>query len=881
MALEPQSMLAHYRLVERIGEGGMGVVWRALDTTLEREVAIKILPEAFAREEERLARFEREAKLLAALNHPNIAAIYGLHATAEARFLSLELVAGEDLSQRLARGALPLEEGLRVALQVASALEAAHESGIVHRDLKPANVKLAPDGRVKVLDFGLAKVFGPDSGAESASPSLSPTVTSAGTLAGTILGTAAYMSPEQAKGKAVDRRADIWAFGALLYEMLSGRRLFEGETISETLAAVIMKEIRWEALPQPTPPRVRRMLRRCMQRDPQSRLRDMGDARLLLEETLAGADRDEAERGTEAGNRAGASGRRVLAAALVLAGVGAGFAAARMTRPAAAPARLVKFAVPVEDLGAAAISPDGRRLVYVAGDRLYVRDLDRLEARELVGTVGAAVPFWSPDGAWVGYGADDKLWKIPASGGTPSVLCELPRGGWGMAAGAAWMPDGSIVFTTGDTGLLAVNDQGGDPLPFLDVVPETDDDFHDASALPAGRGVLFVVHRKGTDGGGFDTIGAFARGTRKTVLRVEGQRLWGPVYAPSGHVLFRREPTNPGVWAVPFSLDTLAATGEPFLVAAGGDFPTVSASGTLAYAQGGSSEPTQLVRVSRAGEVREPIGPPAESSPFPALSPDGSRVAVGVKEHGKWDLWVHDVARGTRSRLTFDGEAFTPSWSPDGTRIAYATGTDTSNFELRLIPADGTGEPQKLGPGWFPQFTPDGSTLVYTALGSDGSGDLWSMPLEGERRPAPLLAGPYAKTFSSVSPDGRHLAYVSQESGRWQVYLRPFPQGEGKWQVSVDGGLWPRWSRAGDRLFYAKGDDLMEVELSTVPAPRLGQPRKVFTRKPSGVSLPFDWPPAFDMSPDGGSFVFLEGPQGGPTVERLSVVLNWHEEFRR
>jgi predicted Ser/Thr protein kinase len=816
MTLGPQSMLAQYRLVDKIGEGGMGVVWRAVDTTLDREVAIKILPDSFARNEERLARFEREAKLLAALNHPNIAAIFGLHQTPEARFLSMELVAGEDLAERLARGPLAQEEALRVTLQVASALEAAHESGIIHRDLKPANVKLAPDGRVKVLDFGLAKVFGPDTSGESASPSLSPTITSAGTMAGTILGTAAYMSPEQAKGKTVDRRADIWAFGALLYETLCGRRLFEGETISETLAAVIMKEIRWDALPEDTPPRVRRLLRRCMQRDPQSRLRDIGDARLVLEETLAGADRDEAERTAARGERAGASGRWILAALLAIAGVAAGFATDRVMRPAAARPPLVKFAAPVEDLGDAAIAPDGKRLVYVSGGLLHVRDLDRLEPRELAGTDDAHRPFWSPDGVWIGYGASGKLWKVPASGGTPSVLCELPDGYWGLASGAAWLPNGSIVFTTGDTGLLSVNDQGGDPVSFLDVAPETEDDFHDASALPGGRGVLFVVHRKGSAGGGFDTIEVFAGKTRKTVIRMQGQIVWSPVYSPSGHVLFRRGPTNPGVWAVPFSLDTLETTGEPFLVAAGGGDPSVSGDGTLVYVQGATGESSQLVRASRDGKEREPIGPVAETSPVMVLSPDGSRVAIGVEEHGKQDLWIHDFSRGTRTRLTFDGNALMPAWSPDGARIAFVLGTNTSDFKLMLVAADGTGQPEELVPGWFPQFTPDGATLVYTAVTDAG------------------LAG-----------------------------------------------LWPHWSRSGDRLFYAHGDDLMEVPLSTVPSPRLGQPHKVLTRNPSGVSLPFDWPPAFDVFADGESFVFLEAPNGGPAVARLGVALNWFEEFRR
>jgi len=413
------------------------------------------------------------------------------------------------------------------------------------------------------------------------------------------------------------------------------------------------------------------------------------------------------------------------------------------------------------------------------------------------------------------------------------------------------------------------------------VTPETEDDFHDVSALPDGRGVLFVLHRKGPAGVDFDTIEVFAGKTRKTVIRMEGQNLRHPVYSPSGHVLFNRSPTNPGVWAVPFSPDTLEATGQPFLVAAGGREPTVSGGGTLVYVQGSTGRPRQMVRVSRDGAARAPIGSLAETSPVMALSPDGSRVVISIEEHGKQDLWVHDLTRGTRTRLTFGIDAGMPAWSPDGTRVVFTRGTNTADFTLMLAAADGTGQPEELAPGWFPQFTPDGDKIVYNQVSEAGPAGLWWMPLEGERRATHLPQGQSNQIFPAVSPDGRHIAYASSETGRWEIYLRPFPTGDGRWQVSVDGGMWPHWSRSGDRLFFAQGDDLMEVALTTVPAPRLGQPQKVLTRGPSGVDMPFNWPPGFDVFADGESFVFLETPNAGPSVTKLGVVLNWFEEFRR
>jgi len=679
MSLAPETTLLHYRLVEKLGAGGMGVVWRAVDTTLDREVAIKVLPEAFALDAERLARFEREAKLLASLNHPNIATVHGLHESRDVRFLAMELVAGEDLAERLARGALPVDDAFGIAHQIAQALEAAHDSGVVHRDLKPANVRITPAGAVKVLDFGLAKAFAAGSAERAASPSHSPTITSVGTLTGVILGTAAYMSPEQAKGKEVDRRADVWAFGVVLYEMLTGRRLFDGETISETLAAVLMKEIAWDALPADTPPRIRRLLRRCLQRDPQSRLRDAGDARLLIEEVLAGADREEVRQRPRYGSA-------FLWAASVFAAVATGVALDRFV-PRPVPARpLRKFELSVPDVERARISPDGRRLTYVSSGKLWVRDLDRLEARPLEGTEGAGVFFWSPDAAWVAYLADGKLWKVPAGGGKPTMICDLPgpEGFFGRAGGV-WERDGTILFTTDRTGLLRVSAQGGDPKSVLEPQPDEETAFHGVNALPDGRGVVFVVHRTGEGRPKWDTLAAYAAGknTKKILLQVEGQWLMGPVYSSTGHLLYRREPDNPGIWALPFSPSELEVTGEPFLVAPNGKYPSVAEDGTLVYISGGGEREVQPAWVDRGGKLLGTIGEPQRVNRWSlALSPDQGRVALTLGDGDESDVWVYDAIRGTRARLTSTRDATNPAWSPDGKRIIYHRGKSTADGDL-------------------------------------------------------------------------------------------------------------------------------------------------------------------------------------------------------
>ncbi|MGD8394138.1 MAG: protein kinase [Candidatus Eiseniibacteriota bacterium] len=893
--------IAHYRISERIGAGGMGEVYRASDTRLKRDVALKVLPEAFASDQERMQRFGREAQLLASLNHPNIAAIYGVEEANGTRCLVLELVPGEDLAQRLERGPLPLDEALEIARQVAEALESAHERGIVHRDLKPANIKVADDGTVKVLDFGLAKALEDEPG-QTSDPTHSPTLSIVATRAGVILGTAAYMSPEQAKGKTVDRRADIWAFGVVLYEMLTGTRLFTGDSPSEILAAVIMQEPDLGELPDAVPPRVRQLVARCLRKDPRARLRDIGDARIALEETLAGEPDVTITSGVDAagGGRPHASSARttrrfqplvLAAAALVIAVVAA--ALSWQLHPAVPGPPLRKFILPSMDPDgrvsglSLAVSPGGRMIAFTANDRLWVRDLDRLEPRVLDDTDGARAPFWSPDDAWIGYGTQGRLWKVPVSGGKPTALCELEEA-FNSASGGAWGEDGRIVFCTGDGGLLAVSEQGGDPASIHVPDPESELDFHNVSALPDGRGHLFVVHRRE----GYDTIAVLADGERRQVIRHEGQEVSHPVYTRPGYILYDRWPLNNGIWALPFALDRLEATGEPFLVCAADDSPSVARDGTLAYRRRGNvATMRQLVEVDRDGRQVRTIGQPQEAMFLqPSLSPDGRRVAVCSRSDEELDVWLEDVERGTSTRLTFEsGSEVWPGWHAGGEYVIYQIGTTPDQHQIAACRADGTDEPFTIVQGSAPLPTRDPSQLFVHRRG-DGW-DLWRVELDHDLAPVGeavlFIGGAGHQTAARLAPDGRHVVYQSDETGMTQVYVTGFPEAHGKWQVSVHGGQWPCWSGDGEQIFYVVDDAVMVVDVDTSAGIVLGQPEVLFTRTTTGASFAYDWIDGFDVSDDGQRFYMVrnvepDAADDGPS-QKAGIVLveNWFAEFAR
>jgi serine/threonine protein kinase len=878
MRIAAGTTLGRYEIRSQIGAGGMGEVYRARDEKLNRDVAIKILPEAFAQDSDRLARFKREAQVLASLNHPNIASIYGLEESNGFMALAMELVEGPTLADHLANGPIPIDEAMVIARQIAAALEAAHERGIIHRDIKPANIKVTDDATVKVLDFGLAKVFADET--PDADLSHSPTLIK-GTQAGMILGTAAYMSPEQAKGKAVDKRSDIWAFGCVLFEMLTGKQSFSGETLTDILASVVRAEPDWNLLPASTPEAIRLLLRRCLTKDSKQRLRDIGEARIAIEDLQGGKSEPIVEQ-TEARSR-----RPTL---FWIAGVALAFLvgafAVWLQRPVSSelPLRKLELQIPGLDVNISydySISPNAKSIAYVSNHRLWIRDLDRMEPREVPNTENASHPFWSPDSAYVGYVIGKKMWKVSSAGAGTTAITDLPDVFTGAGA-ATWRSDGSIIFTTGATGLIQVAAQGGDPTPLLDVGAD-EADFHDVSVLPDGRGVLFSVHRSIQ---GPDTIALFDGKSRKNLLQLDGQRIGHPVYSRTGHILFERRMTNQGIWALPFSLNRLEVTGEPFLVVPGAGAPRVADDGTLLFSYDNVSAPTRLVWMDRAGKIVSNIQPDPLPFQLPSLrlSPDEKQLVQATRESGKTDYWIVNLARGTRTRLTFDNttRGWFCGWTPDGQRVMYASGDTPPVYKIRLKAADGSGEAIDFLNGLDATFSPDGKFIVYSVperLQDQQGWDLWYVGTGPGAKPSPFLITPKDQRYAEFSPDGNYVAYASKESGRYEVYVKRFPNGEGS-RVSIDGGSVPRWSRRGDELFFASGNDIMAVHVQTKPTLVLGQPRKLFSRRPVAADRGEGFYDSYDVSADGQRFVMLQSDEQQTANQKLIVIQNWFAEFK-
>jgi hypothetical protein len=879
MRLAAGTRLGIYEVVGPLGSGGMGEVYRARDTKLGREVALKIISEEFTEDPERMARFEREAKMLAALNHPNIAAIYGVEESTGAPALVMELVGGATLAERLRKGRMPLEEVLPVARQIAEGLEAAHEKGIIHRDLKPANIKITHDGTVKVLDFGLAKPeLSETSGMDLDN---SPTIRQMATRAGQVLGTAAYMSPEQARGKPLDKRTDIWSFGCVLFEMVTGKRAYEGETVTDVLACVIRGEPDWNLLGPETQPGLRKLLRRCLEKDQKNRLRDIGDARIALDEVARAEASGETASSSQVvyEGRPKAKGRRTMALAAAAMVIAVGVMLWMKPKPELGPVRKLEIPVAHLDLGGAEpfeISPQGKRIAYVSNRRVWIRQLDHLDSQEVAGSEGALELFWSPDGTMIGFVTPTKVWKVPVGGGPATAIANLP--GWTQNGGAAWSPNGVIYLTPGFTGLLKVNDGGGALTTVLPVDPNTEFDFHQVSTLPENRGVIFVVHGKKPPQ---DALQVWSEGQRKVVLELPGERLGTPVYSAPGVILFSRQGASPGLWAAPFSLKSLETTGQPFLVEADASYPSVAADGTLAVLHGARVPKTQMVWLDRQGQTTGTIGAPDEQYPFPALSPDGTKVAIVAVREGKPDLWVQDVQRGTRTRASYSGISteFEPSWSPGGDRITAEIGYDPASAQIEAVQTDGSGKPQVLVRGVKGSFSPDGKLLTYCVWGDQSNWDLWYVELTPGAKPAPYLQTPAAEYALELSPDMRYAAYVSNESGRNEIYVKPFPSGPGKWQVSLNGGYWPHWNRAGNELFFVQGDDLMAAQVRARPEFAPGTPQKLFTHPESGVALSEGSPDDFDISLDGRHFLFLENASKGAAPQGILIVQNWYAQF--
>jgi serine/threonine-protein kinase len=891
MALTSGRRLGPYEILALLGAGGMGEVYRARDTKLGRDVALKVLPEAFAKDPERMARFRREAQVLATLNHPHIASIYGLEDSGGVRALVMELVEGPTLAERLKPGAIPVEEALPIARQIAEALEAAHEKAIVHRDLKPSNVKVTPEGKVKVLDFGLAKAFAGESSATDLSQS--PTVTAGATREGVVLGTAAYMSPEQARGKPVDKRTDVWAFGCVLYEALTGRQAFSGETVSDTIAAILGRDPDWQALPASTPAAIRRLLRRCLERDPKRRLQAVGEARIAIEDTLSGTAEVGEVREPPLQN---VSRRAMLWSLGGLAALSIGVALWTLLRaPSPATRQIARLVVNVPPgdrlapgpLSHIALSPDGSRLVYVARgvgtNQLYVRPIDRFEAAPIPGTAGAGSPFFSPDGQSVGFFAEGKLKKVSLGGGATLTLCGAPNN-----RGGGWGPDDTIIFAPSIiTGLFRVSAAGGTPAPLTTVDREKGEFGHRwPETLPGGKAVLFTI----LTGTSFDDarIGVLSLETGERRVLVQGGTY--ARYVPTGHVVYARAG---GLLAVPFDLKRLEVTGPPVSILDGVSMnPTygsaefsISAEGSLAYVPGGSSGGERmLLWVDRTGAA-QPLPTPLRSYMSPRLSPDGTRLAVAITGANA-GVWVYDLGRGTLTRLIESPNFITwPIWTPDGKRITFqsAQSAPSSLLSTFWMPADGsdaaepltTSEKYRMPGSW----SPDGRTLAFTETDPTTGFHIGVLTLEGDRKTRPFLQTPSNDGGPAFSPDGRWLAYQSGESGRWEVYVRPFPGPGGKLQISTDGGTEPVWARNGRELFYRNGDKMMATAVEAKPTFSAAKPRLLFEGHFEAYINSFD--PNYDVSSDGRRFLMVKASEQESAATQLNVVLNWSDELRR
>ena len=904
MALAAGTRLGSYEVAAQIGAGGMGEVYQAHDTKLGRDVAIKVLPANFVNDPERLSRFQREARMLAALNHANIATIYGLEQSGGVTCLVMELVPGETLAERVKAGPLPMEEALKIAEQIAEALEAAHEKSIIHRDLKPANVKVTPEGKVKVLDFGLAKAFAGDATSEDIGNS--PTLSRAATMQGVILGTAAYMSPEQARGKAVDKRTDIWAFGCVLYELLTGKQTFHGEDVTDILAAVVRAEPDWNRLPGSTPQSIRSLLRRCLQKDRRQRFHDAADVRIEIEESQAapfGVDASTAVPATRGWReRAAWAAAAILALTTIAFVVGFVLRAPKPPQPMRLSAEIGADANLYIEFGASTIlSPDGTRLALVATgsdqkQRIYIRSLDQLQAAVLSGTENARDPFFSPDGQWIGFFADSKLKKISVQGGAAVTLCDVTND-----RGGSWGDDGSIVFTPDNRGtLFKVSPAGGTPQPLATLDKQTSENTQRwPQVLPGSKTVLFTS----SDTGG--TVGAFDDADIVTYSTASGQRkklLHGGFYArylPSGQVVYMHEGT---LFAVPFDLKRLEVTGQPAPILegvltvplyAGAQF-SFSETGSLAYVPGRSGG----VNVSIYWMDREGKFTPLRETPGdyrnPALSPDGKRLALDIGDAKRRDIWVYEWERDALTRMTFAGEANAyPVWTPDGKRIVYSSREKSGAYNLWWIRADGAGAAQRLTESKNPQYAlswrPDGKFLAFHEINPSTGVDVMTMPVEGDEKsgwkpgePKPFVNSVFTEAEPAFSPDGRWIAYVSNESGSYEVYVRPFPGPGGKWQVSTGAGTYPKWSRNGKELFYRTVDSKIMVVTYTASddsfhadKPQLWSPGQ-FTERGIGTYN-------FDLHPDGKRFAVLKAPGTEQTtaVNKVSFIFNFFDEIRR
>jgi eukaryotic-like serine/threonine-protein kinase len=908
MSLDPGARLGVFEIVSPLGAGGMGEVYRAHDTRLGRDVAIKVLPVLFAQDADRLSRFQREAQLLASLNHPNIAAIHGLEEVGGVRALVLELVEGETIADRLLRGPIPVEETVAICRQIAEALEAAHERGIIHRDLKPANVKIAPDGKVKVLDFGLAKAM--ESAPVASQLTHSPTLSLAGTFAGVILGTAAYMSPEQAKGLPADQRSDVFSFGCLLYEMLTGRQAFQADTASETMAAVLLREIDINALPSAIHPRLLEIVRRCVEKNSRRRWQAIGDVRYELD--AIAADSGGAAARTAPTPSAPTSSHRVWIVSVIAAVTTAAAAASvvsRWTVKAPDPPLVARFPIAIPDDQAflrlpaptLALSPDGSKLVYLVNRQLYLRSMSDMTARPVSGTaMDVTTPFFSPDGQWIGFFAfqDQTLKKIAVTGGAPLTLCKTEPIG-----GAYWDRD-QIVFAVPTKGIMRVSANGGEPQRIVTIAPN--EIVYGPQSIDRGAAVLYTVTTGGFGLERWDkaqiVVEDIGSGRRKVLVRggSDGR------YLASGHIVYALSTT---ILAIPFDLRTRETMGGPVPVVesvvrapnpatqTGVAHFATSANGSLAYIPSTANSiagPKRLSLVDRSGRVH-PIALPPQMYAQPRMSPDGSSIAVSIDDGKESNVWVYDLrqAQASLRRLTFGGRNQFPIWSPDSRYITFQSDREGDPAIFRQL-ADGSGSAERLtkpNPGVQHEpesWSPDGRTLSFDNVSGSNQG-VWTVTIDGERKPTVFADAPEntVEKHSVFSPNGRWIAYMaaplSTIAVSTEVYVQPFPPSGAKYQVSTGGGRTPSWSSDGKQLFYHEPamNRLMVVDVRTEPSFSFGPPT---TLPIEGTIHPLSQR-NYDVAPDGRLLVVLPASARASEPERstqqINVVLNWTEELKQ
>jgi serine/threonine protein kinase len=872
----------------------MGEVYRARDTKLKRDVAIKILATRFANDTDRLERFQREAEILAALNHPNIGAIFGLEEIPGGAAIVLELVEGDTLADLVARGRIPVDEAIQIAHQIADALEAAHEKGVIHRDLKPANIKITPEGRVKVLDFGLAKILEAES-ALAAPPtssafgsSDSATQSIHGTYAGVIVGTVRYMSPEQARGRPLDRRSDVWAFGCVLYEMLTAQPAFYGATLADAISRVIGPPPDWSLLPSATPPLVRTLLRQCLQKDRKRRLQNIGDVRVLLDDAM------NAPVETAPAESTPPPVRRQSLALAAIAGlvVGAAVVAALTLRTPASPPEsrpVGRFAFdlnPAIDLSdpdapVMALSPTGSHLVHLVKrdgvTQLYVRSLDSLTSLPIAGTEGASSPFFSPDGQWIGFLADGKLKKVRIGGGTATLLCDLGTiPNTDFLRGASWGTSGTIVFSPGPaTGLWQVPGAGGTPAQLTTPASQEQNSHRWPELLPGDRAVVFAIDRAPSEWDNSQiVVQSLVTGERRELLRGATPR-----YLPTGHLVFSRSGT---LMAVPFDVSTLQIREAPVPVVEGVMQGTrglahfsFSQRGSLAYVPGTLlKRESEIVWVDREGRG-ESLGAPPRAYFHPRLSPDASRIALEV-EGTQAGVWVYELARGALSRFTV-GDGWNAIWTPDGKRLTFEGGAARGRA-IFWRSADGSGQDEQLTSTESRRniplsWTPDGTALSFVT--EEGRLMIYRV---ADRNARPVFEAPFNLTSGMFSPDGRWLAYGSNETGQMEIYIQAYPDGGQKLQLSTGGGTEPMWARNGRELFYRRGDQMLAVPIQTTPALVVGRATVLFEQpyqRRAGVNRA-----NYDVLADG-RFLMIKTSGADIKSTGIRFVTEWFTELRQ